>query len=57
MICKMDFDMFFEVLIFEPKLRFGMGYSLFLMADFQNPLISGIFRVFWSGFFAQNNSK
>ena len=28
-----------------------MGYSLFMMADFQNDLISGIFRVFSSGFF------
>ena len=34
-----------------------MGYSLCMMADFQNALISGIFGVFWSGFFAQNNCK
>ena len=27
-----------------------MGYSLCIMADFQNGLISGIFRVFWSAF-------
>ena len=27
-----------------------MGYSLCMMADFQNALISGIFDVFWSGF-------
>ena len=27
-----------------------MGYSLCIMADFQNALISRIFRVFWSGF-------
>ena len=27
-----------------------MGYSLYMMADFQNPLISPIFRVFSSGF-------
>ena len=27
-----------------------MGYSLCMMADFQNTLISGIFGVFWSGF-------
>ena len=27
-----------------------MGYSLCMMADFQNGLISGIFGVFWSGF-------
>ena len=28
-----------------------MGYSLCMMADFQNALISRIFRVFCSGFF------
>ena len=27
-----------------------MGYSLCMKADFQNALISRIFRVFWSGF-------
>ena len=27
-----------------------MGYSLCVMADFQNGLISRIIRVFWSGF-------
>ena len=27
-----------------------MGYSLCVMADFQNGLISLIFSVFWSGF-------
>ena len=27
-----------------------MGYSLCIMADFENDLISGIFGVFWSGF-------
>ena len=27
------------------------------MADFQNGLISGIFAVFWSSFFAQNYSN
>ena len=26
-----------------------MGYSLCIMADFQNALISRIFSVFWSG--------
>ena len=29
-----------------------MGYSLCMMADFQNALISRIFGVFWSGFFS-----
>ena len=27
-----------------------MGYSLSMMADFRNALISGIIRVFWSDF-------
>ena len=27
-----------------------MGYSLCMMADFENALISRMFRVFWSGF-------
>ena len=34
-----------------------MGYRLWMMADFQSGLISGIFSVFWSGFFALNNCK
>ena len=34
-----------------------MGYSLCMMADFQNGLISRIFGVFSRGFFAQNHSK
>ena len=49
MNCRMVFDMFFGILIFEPKSGFFMGYSLCLMADFQNALISGIFGVFSSG--------
>ena len=28
-----------------------MGYSLCMMGDFQNGLISRIFSVFWSSFF------
>ena len=27
-----------------------MGYSIFMIADFENDLTSRIFRVFWSGF-------
>ena len=50
MICRMDFDMFFGILIFDPNSPFSMGYSLCMLADFQNGLISRIFRVFWSGF-------
>ena len=50
-ICKMDFDIFFGILIFDPKSEFFMGYSVCMMADFENGLISRIFRVFWSGFF------
>ena len=50
MICRIDFDMFFGILIFDPKSRFCMGYSLCMMADFQNALISPIFGVFSSVF-------
>ena len=46
----MDFDMFFGILIFDPKSGFCMGYSLCMMADFQNGLISRVFSVVWSGF-------
>ena len=34
-----------------------MGYSVFMMADFQNALIYRIFSVFSRGFFAQNSFK
>ena len=50
MICRMDFDMFFGILIFEPKRGFCKAYSLCMMGDFQNGLISRIFDVFSSGF-------
>ena len=50
MICRMDFDMFCGIFIFDPKLGFCMGYSPCMMADFQNGLISRIFSVFWIGF-------
>ena len=50
MICRMDFDMFFGIFIFDPKSGFCKGYSLCMMADFQNALISRIFSVFSSGF-------
>ena len=50
MICRMDFDMFFGILIFEPKRGFCASYSLCMMADFENALISRIFGAFWSGF-------
>ena len=46
----MDFDIFFGILIFYPKSGFCMGYSLCMMADFQNGLISRIFSVFGSVF-------
>ena len=54
MIYRMDFDMLFGILIFDPKSGFCMGYSLCMMADFQSVLISRIFRVFWSGFCVGN---
>ena len=50
MICRMDFDMFFVILIFDRKSGFFMGYRLCIVADFQNALISRIFGVFSSGF-------
>ena len=50
LICSMDFDMFFGILMFDPKSGFWMGYSLCMMTDFQNGLISRIFSVFCSGF-------
>ena len=50
MICRMDFDMFFGILIFDQKWGFCKGYSLCMMADFQNALISRIFLVFSSSF-------
>ena len=50
MMSRMNFDMFFGSLIFDPKRGFCMGYSLCMMADFQTGLISRIFSVFWNGF-------
>ena len=50
MICRVDFDMLFGILIFDPKSGFCMGSSLCMMADFKNALISRIFGVFSSGF-------
>ena len=46
----MDFDMFFGILIFDPKWGFYNGYSLCMMAHFPNGLISRILIVFSSGF-------
>ena len=43
--------MFFGILVFEPKRKFCMGYSLCMMANLQNGLISQIFSVFCSFFF------
>ena len=51
----MDFDMCFWILILDPKWGFCMGYSLCMMADFQNGLISRIFGVFLSGFFHEKS--
>ena len=51
------FACFFLILIFDPNWSFFKGYSLCMMADFQNRLISRLFGVFSSGFFAQNNSN
>ena len=46
MISRIDFDTFSGILIFDPKRGFCMGYSLCMMVDFQNGLISRIFSVF-----------
>ena len=50
MICRMDFEMSFGILIFDTKGAFCMEYSLSMMADFKNGLISRILCDFWSGF-------
>ena len=47
-ICRMDFDTCCGILIFDPKCRFCMGYSVFMI--FENGLISRVFRVSLSGF-------
>ena len=57
MICRMDFDMFFGILILDQKLEFCTGYSLWMMADFENGLTSRIFSVFWSGFLQRATLK
>ena len=45
-ICRIDFDMFSGILVFDAKRGFCMGYSLCIMVDFQNGLIPRIFSVF-----------
>ena len=49
MIFKMDFGTFFGILTFDPKSGFFMGYSFCMMAEFENGLLSRVFRVFCSG--------
>ena len=50
--------MFFGILIFEPKWGFGWAIAFAcMMADLQNPLISRIFTVFWSGFLHRTTLK
>ena len=46
----MDFESCFEILIFDPKWGFCMGYSLCMMVDLKKCLISGIFDLFSRGF-------
>ena len=50
MICRIDFDMFYGILIFDRNRPFCKVYSFCMMANFQNALISRIFGVFSSGF-------
>ena len=45
------------ILIFDPKWRFCKGYRLCMMGDFQNRLISRIFRVSSSGFLRRTTVK
>ena len=56
-ICRIDFDIFFEISIFDPKSGFCMGHSLCMMADFQNGLMSRMFSVFCSGFLPGKTSN
>ena len=39
-ICRIDFDIFFVILISDLKSKFFMGYRIGMMADFQNGLTS-----------------
>ena len=57
MIFRMDFKILFGILIFDPKSGFCMAYSLWMMADFQNAIISRIFGVFSSGFVYRTTVK
>ena len=41
MVCSMDFDMFFGILIFDPKSGFCMGPCM--MADLHGPFYDGKF--------------
>ena len=47
----MDFDMLFG------NFSFNKGYSLCMMSDFQNCLISPVFSVFLKRFFAHKSTK
>ena len=49
--------MFFRIFIFDPKSGFCMGYSLCMMADFQNGLISRKLNIFLSGFLHKTTPK
>ena len=42
----MDLDMFLGILICDPKSGLWVGYSLCMMVDFENRLISRIFSTF-----------
>ena len=55
MIRRIDFHMFSEILIFDPKWGFCMGYTFCIMADFQN--ISRLLQFFFGAVFGQNNCK
>ena len=50
MIRRIDFHMFSEILIFDPKWGFCMGYTFCIMAEFQNIVISRLLRFFLERF-------
>mgnify|MGYP006973418884 CR=1 FL=1 len=50
MSCRMAFDMFLGILIFDPKCEFCIGYSLCMMANFQ--MVSSLdYLVFFAAVF------
>ena len=58
MICRIDFDMFFEFSVLSQSEDFAWATAFAcMMANFQNALISRIFSVFWSGVLYRNTKN